>query len=91
MKDHPTSQNRREDPAPAPAGVYGSQFENCEDPSMKVDLEQMWTEFLKEGIISLSPLPVKHFPADHDEYVGAANRDLAARPRRQRKVLPAST
>jgi hypothetical protein len=70
---------------------YESQFENRADPSMKVDLQQMRTELLEEGVISLSRLPADHFPADHDEYVRAVNRDLAARPRRQRKVVPAST
>lgn len=86
-----TSRSRREIPLPLMREFYESQFENRADPSMKVDLKQMRTELLEEGIVSLSPLPADHFPADHDEYVRAVYRDLAARPRRQRKVVPAST
>ena len=86
-----TSRSRREIPLPLMREFYESQFENRDDPSMKVDLQQMRTELLEEGFISLSRLPADHFPAGHDEYVRAVNRDLAARPRRQRKVVSAST
>jgi hypothetical protein len=68
---------------------YQRQYENREDPGMKVDLKQMRPELLEAGIISLPPLPADHFPADHDGYVRAVNRDLAARPRRQRRGVHA--
>jgi hypothetical protein len=55
----------------------------------RIGLKQMRPELLERGIISLPPLPEDHFPADHDEYVRAVSRDLAARPRRQRRVVPA--
>jgi uncharacterized phage-associated protein len=86
-----TSRSRREIPLPVLREFYGSPFERREDPHMKVDLMQLRAELLDAGLISLSPLPTDHFPADHDEYVRAVNRDLAARPKRQRKVVPAST
>jgi uncharacterized phage-associated protein len=84
-----TSRSRREIPLSLMREFYQRQYENREDPNMKVDLKQMRPELLEEGIISLSPLPADHFPADHDEYVRAVNRDLAARPRRQRRIVHA--
>lgn len=85
-----TSRSRHEIPLPLMREFYQSQFENRQDPSMKVNLKQMRTELLEAGIISLPLLPPDHFPTDHAEYVQAINRDLATRPRRKRKIMPAS-
>ncbi|HEX6040679.1 Panacea domain-containing protein [Longimicrobium sp.] len=80
-----TSRGRREIPLSLMREFYLRQYENREEPNVKVDLRQMRPELLEEGTIALAPLPEDHFPADHDEYVRAVNRDLAARPRRQRR------
>jgi uncharacterized phage-associated protein len=85
----PTSRSRREIPLSVMREFYQRQYADREGPNMKVDLKQMRLELLEEGIIPLSRLPQDHFPADHDEYVRAVNRDLAARPRRQRRDAPA--
>lgn len=84
-----TSRSQREIPLSRMREFYQRQYENREAPNMKVDLKQMRPELLEEGIISLLPLPEDHFPADHDAYMHAVNRDLAARPRRQRRVVHA--
>ena len=83
------SRSRREIPLPLMREFYLGQYENRDDSGMKVDLKQMRPELLEEGIIPLPPLPDDRFPADHDEYARAVGRDLAARPRRRRRVVPA--
>jgi len=83
------SRSRREIPLPLIREFYLRQYENRENPGMKVDLRQMRPELLEGGIIPLPALPDDHFPADHDEYMLAVNRDLAARaPRRRRSAPP---
>lgn len=57
---------------------------------MKDHAKQIRPELPEEGIIPLSPLPDDHFPADHDEFVRAVARDLAARRRRRRREAPDS-
>ncbi|HET7230009.1 MAG TPA: type II toxin-antitoxin system antitoxin SocA domain-containing protein [Longimicrobium sp.] len=81
----PTSRSRREIPLALIGEFYQKQYEQRDDPNAKVDLRQMRTELLEPGIISLPPLGDDHFPADHDAYMRAVNRDLAARPRRRRR------
>ena len=81
------SRSRREIPVERMQDFYLQQYEHRQDPDMKVDLKQMRPELLEEGIIALPPLADDHFPADHDEYMRGVSRDLAARPRRQRRVV----
>ena len=83
-----TSRSRREIPLERMREFYQRQYDMRDDPNMKVDLKQMRPELLEEGIIALPPLPDDHFPADHDEYMRAVNRDLASRPRRRRRGAP---
>lgn len=83
-----TSRSRREIPLSLMGDFYQQVYARREDPTMKVDLKQMRPELLAEGIIPLSPLAENHFPADHDEYVRAVSRDLAARPPRRRRGAP---
>lgn len=83
-----TDRSRREIPIERMREFYLRQYDNRHDPNMKVDLKQLRLELLEEGIIALPPLPDDHFPADHDDYMRAVNRDLAARPRRRRRGVP---
>jgi uncharacterized phage-associated protein len=83
-----TSRSRREIPLPLMRDFYSGQFERRDDPGAKVDLTQMRPELLETGMIPLPPLPEDHFPADHDAYVRAVSRDLAARPPRRRRTEP---
>jgi uncharacterized phage-associated protein len=84
----PTSRSRREISIEGMREFYLRQYDNRRDPNMKVDLMQLRPELLEEGIVALPPLPQDHFPADHNDYMGAVNRDLAARPRRRRRGAP---
>jgi uncharacterized phage-associated protein len=86
-----TSRSRQEIPLPLMQAFYRQQLDAREDPRMSVNLKLMRPELLEEGIIPLQPLPDDHFPADHDEYVRAVSRDLAARPRRRRRIVPVHT
>lgn len=86
-----TSRSRQEIPLSLMQAFYRQQFDDREDPRMSVNLKLMRPELLEEGIIPLQPLPDDHFPADHDEYVRAVSRDLAARPRRRRRIVPVHT
>lgn len=84
-----TSRSRRAIPLSLMREFYLRQYDGREDPNMKVDLKQMRPELLEPGIIPLPPLPEDHFPADHSDYVRAVGRDLAARPRRRPRGVPA--
>ncbi len=84
----PTSRSRREIPLSHMRDFYLQLYDHREDSKMKVDLRQMRPELLEEGIIPLPPLVEDHFPADHDEYVRAVSRDLAARSPRRRRGAP---
>lgn len=86
-----TSRSRRKIPLALMREYYRRQYQHRESPDMKVNLKYMRPELLEEGIIPLASLPEGHFPPDHDEYVLAVSRDLAARPRRRRRAVPAST
>lgn len=84
----PNSRSRREIPLSEMQAFYQRQYENRDQPGMKVDLRQMRPELLEPGMIALPPLPHDHFPPDHAEYVRAVSRDLAARPPRRRRAEP---
>jgi uncharacterized phage-associated protein len=84
-----TSRSRREIPLSLMGDFYLRQYDDRENPNMKVDLKQMRPELLEPAIIRLPPLPEDHFPADHGDYVRTVDRDLAARPLRRRRVVPA--
>ncbi|HYH81999.1 MAG TPA: type II toxin-antitoxin system antitoxin SocA domain-containing protein [Longimicrobium sp.] len=84
-----TSRSRREIPLSLMGEFYLRQYDDRENQDVRVDLKQMRPELLAPGIVPLPPLPEDHFPADHDDYMRAVARDLAARPCRRRRDEPA--
>jgi uncharacterized phage-associated protein len=83
-----TSRSRRAIPLDRMRDFYQRQYQRRGDPAVRVDLGQMRPELLERGIVRMPPLGADHFPADHDDYVRAVSRDLAARPRRVRRTAP---
>jgi hypothetical protein len=83
-----TSRSRRAIPLDGMREFYQRQYERRGDPAIRVDLSQMRPELLERGIVRMPPLGGDHLPADHDDYVRAVSRDLAARPRRVRRTAP---
>lgn len=81
-----TSRSRREIPLPDMRVFYRELYARRGNPGVKIDLAPMRPELLETGMIPLPPLPDDHFPPDHDAYVRAVSRDLAARPPRRRRA-----